>query len=286
MSGRGEVVATFPNDMPAGVIPFRGPERREVRSSAMLGRARRQKGEYLLPFASSDNERPDARLFVETMSQLPCKVTGFYVGGEIFQVEPETILPGQWARLEIPEEICKKIVSSNLAEVACGILGQVETERTGMGRLAYKLPMGAHVAREQVGGTLTIKPGTTVTVQWQPEVASRFKRFAAEVMGDKDALLINDFRFGNDSLLLTSTPVPLAVAMMPGAFEIPDMIIPGIIVTASFSNRSGEEITLGGGMVFENVEEELLALQKKYEEEQGARGKEFEKIQGDLVGMK
>ena len=117
------------------------------------------------------------------------------------------------------------------------------------------------------------RAGTTVIVQWQPEVASRFKRFAAEIVGDKDALLINDFRIGKDSLFLSSTSVPFAVVMMPGAFEVPDIIVPGILVTVSLSNRSSEEVTLGGGIVFENVEDELVALQKKFEEEMHARAK-------------
>jgi hypothetical protein len=247
-----------------------------VRSSAVLGSARKPKGEYALPFATRDNEREDARLFVETMPQLPCRVTGFYVAGETFQVEPEIVLPGQWARLEIPEHVARRIMATT-TEITCGVLAQVEGERAGMMRLQWKLPMGAHVAREQVPTALAVPPNSTVIVQWQPEVASRFKRFAAEIIGDKDALFINDFRLGKDSFFLSSTPVPMAVAMVPGAFEVPDMIVPGIIMTVSLSNRSAEAVEIGGGIVLVNVEEEFAVLQKKYEEETRARIEAIEK---------
>ena len=284
MSGsRGEVVGMFPNGsngVPVGVIPFRGSDSHEIRSSAVLDHARKSKGEHLLPFATRESERADARLYVEAMPQVPCKVTGFYVSGETFETEtPEIVLPGQYARLEIPENVTKKIIASDftksdLAEIACGVLASVDREvlaRNGISGLQWKLPIGARVVKEQVASTLTIPPGTTVIVQWQPEVASRFKRFAAEIVGDKDALLLNDFRIGKDSLFLSSASVPFAVVTMPGAFEVPDIIVPGIIVTVSLSNRSNEEVTLGGGIVFENVEDELLALQKKYEEEMRKR---------------
>lgn len=281
MSGsRGEVVGMFPNG--SNGVPFRGSDSREIRSSAVLGAARKSKGEHLLPFATRENERADARLFVEAMPQIPCKVTGFYVSGETFVTEtPEIILPGQYARLEIPEAAAKKIIASDLtksdfAEIACGVLASVDREvlaRSGISGLQWKLPMGARVVKEQVASTLTIPPGATVLVQWQPEVASRFKRFAAEIVGDKDALLLNDFRIGKDSLFLSSASVPFAVVTMSGAFEVPDIIVPGILVTVSLSNRSNEEVTLGGGIVFENVEDELAALQKKFEEELLARTK-------------
>jgi len=268
MSGsRGEVVGMFPNGAPPGMSAWKGPETHEIRSSAVLGSARRTKGEHLLPFASRESDRADARLYVEAMPQMPCKAIGFYVGGETFTVEqPETVLPGQYARLEIPDHVKKKIGSADLGTVACGILTLVEKWSSSGPK--WKLPMGAHVVKEQVPGTLTIGPHATVIVQWQPEVASRFKRFAIEIIGEKDALHLNDFRFGKDSLFLSSAPVPLSVAAAPGAIEIPDMVIPGIIVTASISNHSNEEVILGGGIVFENVEDELLAMQKKYEEEQ------------------
>jgi hypothetical protein len=241
----------------------------------VLGRARKAKGEHLLPFATRENERADARLYVQAMPQMPCKATGFYVGGETFTVEdPEIVLPGQYVRLEIPDVAAKKIVSSasfsaDLQAIACGIFASVErwSPEAGTPSPKWKLPIGAHVVKEQVASTLTIAPRATVIVQWQPEVASRFKRFVIEIVGDKDALHLNDFRFGKDSLFLSSAPVPFSVVAMPGAFEIPDIVIAGIIVTASISNHSDEEVTLSGGIVFENVEDELHALQKKYEEQ-------------------
>ncbi len=269
----GRVVGMYPNDSHGGLI---GPEYHEICSSAVLGHARKSKGEHLLPFATRENERADARLYVQAMPQMPCKATGFYVGGETFTVEdPEIVLPGQYARLEIPDAAAKKIYSSaaDLEAIACGIFASVErwSPQSGAPNPKWKLPIGARVVKEQVGSTLTIAPRATVIVQWQPEVASRFKRFAIEIIGDKDALHLNDFRFGKDSLFLSGAPVPLSVASMPGALEIPDIVIPGIIVTASISNHSDEEVTLGGGIVFENVEDELAALQKRYEEEQAAR---------------
>ncbi len=305
MSGNGKVVGMYPNDShgtPLGVVAWNGPEHHEICSSAVLGRARKAKGEHLLPFATRENERADARLYVQAMPQMPCKATGFYVGGETFTVEdPEITLPGQYVRLEIPDAATKKIISSatDLQTIACGILASVErwsghaygvAEGSAPGP-KWKLPIGARVVKEQVPNTLTIAPHATVIVQWQPEVASRFKRFAIEIVGDKDALHLNDFRFGKDSLFLSSAPVPLSVVAMPGALEIPDVVIPGIIVTASISNHSDEEVILGGGIVFENVEDELAALQKKYEEDQAARAKAQSEstqvplgtVQGELV---
>jgi hypothetical protein len=267
----GRVVGMYPNDT--------SPEVREICSNAVLGPARKAKGEHLLPFATRENERADARLYVQGMPQMPCKATGFYVGGEMFTVEsPENVLPGQYVRLEIPESVAKKISSSqaDLQAIACGILTIVASERAGYGggpSPQWKLPMGARIVREQVASTLTIAPRTTVIVQWQPEVASRFKRFAIEIVGNKDALHLNEFRFGKDSLFLSSAPIPFSVVSAPGALEIPDIVIPGIIVTASISNHSEEEVILSGGVVFENVEDELLALHKKYEEEAAARAK-------------
>lgn len=269
----GKMVGMYPSDAHPGVLSRR--DVCEISSSAVLGRARKAKGEYLLPFATRENERADARLYVQAMPQMNCKATGFYVGGETFTVEdPEINLVGQYVRLEIPEAAAKKIISSGVdfQTIACGILALVErwSPRPGPSP-KWKLPIGAHVVREQVASRLTIAPHATVIVQWQPEVASRFKRFVTEIVGDKDALHLNDFRFGKDSLFLSSAPVPFSVVAMPGALEIPDIVVPGIIVTASISNHSDEEVTLGGGIVFENVEDELLALQKKYEEEQAAR---------------
>jgi hypothetical protein len=281
MNGNGKVVGMYPNDSsgaPLGIVAWKGPEHHEICSSAVLGRARKAKGEHLLPFATRENERADARLYVQAMPQMPCKATGFYVGGETFTVEdPEIVLPGQYVRLEIPDAAAKKIASSpaDFQTIACGILASVErwSPQSSAPSTKWKLPIGAHVVKEQVASRLTIAPHSTVIVQWQPEVASRFKRFVTEIVGDKDALHLNDFRFGKDSLFLSSAPVPLSVVAMPGALEIPDIVVPGIIVTASISNHSDDEVILGGGIVFENVEDELLALQKKYEEETAARAK-------------
>jgi hypothetical protein len=232
------------------------------------GRSHKEKGEHFLPFATRENEREDARLYIEAMPQLPCKVTGFYVNGEVVALpEPEELRYGQPARCEIPERLKKSLGSLNAAAV--GIFASVEGTRVrGPGLntfgMHWKLPIGARIVRERVATSLTIPTMSTVNVQWAPEAAFRFKRFAIEVTGPKDKLFLNDLRIGKDSLLLSSTPVPLAVVAAPGGVELPDLIPPGIIVTMSFSNVSSEEIVLGGGIVFENAAEEHAALEKKY----------------------
>jgi hypothetical protein len=65
--------------------------------------------------------------------------------------------------------------------------------------------------------------------------------------------------------------------MSEGAFGIPDIVSPGILVTMSLSNLSGEEATISGGIVFEAVpEEELRAMQKEWEERQQKFQKDLE----------
>jgi len=252
----------------------------EVYGSTVIGS--KKKGEYFLPVATRESERTDALFFVEAMPQLACKVTGFYVDGETFPLaEPEDFTPGQTICLEIPQGHGPRAGSpeNGWDGSVAGIFASIEVQRGGypvgtpVTYPKWKLPIGAKVTRERVADKITIAPAATVIVQWYPQVASRLKRFAFEVVGDKNKLFLNELRFGKDSLFLSGVPVPFGVIMEPGTFEIPDVVIPGVLVTASFTNTSSEEMILGGGIVFENVEEELLALHKKYEEEALARVK-------------
>jgi len=259
-----------------------GPEPVLVHTSMVSG-GKRRKGEFFLPIATCESGRADAKLLVEAMPQMPCRVTGFYVGGETFRLaEPETVVPGQHARFEVPERPDlraragkDRLAPDGLEGTVCGMFTEVLAPPSfyGAKSSSWKLPLGARIVKEQIPSKLAIAPGTTFIVQWMPEVACRFKRFALEALGDMNQLFLNDLRFGKDSLFMSNTPVPLPVASEPGAIEIPDVIVPGIIVTASFSSRSGEEIVLGGGLVFENAEEQLAEIQKKYEQELAERAK-------------
>jgi hypothetical protein len=291
---RGATRRYLANGMPAESI---------VRDTSEIGK---RKGEFLLPVAMRESTRADAILFIEAMPQLPCKVTGGFVGGKIITLEePFDCVPGQYARLPLPQ-------GTDPASPA-GLFTLIERQYVvGAGSKAWKLPMGGRVVRERVAEKIVLAPSTpagmhgspvsspegfsemgrnvrepgprgyggaasTVIVQWQPEVPCRLKRFAFEITGDAGKLVMNDFRYGKDSLFLSSEPLPFVVAMSEGAFGIPDVVSPGIIVTTSLSNLSAEEVTVGGGIVFEAVpEEELRAMQKEWEERQQKFQKDLE----------
>lgn len=274
----------------------------------------KRKGEFLLPIMTRESAREDAQLFIEAMPQLVCKVTGGFVGGKIITLEePFDCVPGQYARLPLPQG------TDPTAPVGLFTLIDRNAGTWAPASKPWKLPMGARIVKERVPEKITLAsnplarssrgesssspegfstmganareldpPGScgmhgyggavsTVIVQWQPEVPCRFKRFALEVSGDAGKIVMNDFRYGKDSLFLSSEPLPLSVAMSEGAFGIPDVVSPGILVTMSLSNLSGEEATISGGIVFEAVpEEELRAMQKEWEERQQKFQKDLE----------
>jgi len=273
----------------------------------------KRKGEFFLPIATRESAREDAQLFIEAMPQLPCKVTGGFVGGKIITLdEPFECVPGQYARLPLPQGTDPSSPVGLFTLIERGVNSWAPVPK------AWKLPMGARIVKERVPEKITLGPSafdprvgtqvhrerelrpedfsemganekgpnpialarafgaSTVVVQWQPEVPCRFKRFALEVSGDASKIVMNDFRYGKDSLFLSSESLPLVVATSEGAFGIPDIVSPGILVTMSLSNLSAEEATIGGGIVFEAVpEEELRAMQKEWEERQ-------QKLQKDL----
>jgi hypothetical protein len=273
----------------------------------------KRKGEFLLPIMTRESAREDAQLFIEAMPQLPCKVTGGFVGGKIITLEePFECVPGQFARLPLPQGTDPSSPVGLFTLIERGMNPWAPAPK------AWKLPMGARIVRERVPEKITLAPSvlalsstgvqagssssredfsemganekgpdpislarrigaSTTIVQWQPEVPCRFKRFAFEVSGDAGKIVMNDFRYGKDSLFLSSEPLPLSVVMSEGAFGIPDVVSPGILVTMSLSNLGAEEATISGGIVFEAVpEEELRAMQKEWEERQQKFQKDLE----------
>jgi hypothetical protein len=225
-------------------------------------------GEFTLPIAQRFSERPDARHFLTAMPQLPCRVLGMRVGGQNFDlvdlgIEPFDVDIGCRIRAPIPSS-----VGSLAADLPAAFHVLVPTFR-GSG----KMPISARIAPERVPTSIVMPAHSTVAVQWAVEAPCKFKRMRLEVIGDAKGLFLLDLRVGKDSWFLSSDPIGFDVFGAEDAFNIPDVMIPGIIFTLFFSNDSNEELVLGGGVVFEDVSREVAeAVEREREKLKSAEG--------------